>query len=309
MSSDASWPALVLAAGLGTRLRPLSLCRAKAALPVAGRPLIARILDQLRAAGVGRVVINLHHRASTITRIVGDGAAFGLDVRYSWESEVLGSGGGPARALPLLGAERFFILNGDTLCGLSLSELAAAHRKSGAAVTLAGTTADLSRYGALLTDRDGAFTGILPKGRPLADSSRTPWHFVGVQAVDAAAFAGVSLERPSESLRDVYTHVAAEQPGRVRIFPTDAAFHDIGTAADYWQTAMVLTGIQGGEPDYGSGCVVAASATVAQSILWDRVRVGDGAVLSRCIVADDVEIPAGARYDRAVITPDDVAYF
>ena len=58
-----------------------------------------------------------------------------------------------------------------------------------------------------------------------------------------------------------------------------------------------------------SGCVVAASATVDRSILWDRVRVGEGAVLSRCIVADDVEIPAGARYDRAVITPDNVAYF
>ena len=91
------WPALILAAGLGTRLRPLSSVRAKPALPIAGLPLIVRTLDWLRRAGITRVVINLHSCAATITRIVGDGSAFGVEVRYSWERDVLGSAGGPAR--------------------------------------------------------------------------------------------------------------------------------------------------------------------------------------------------------------------
>lgn len=100
MIRPAAWPALVLAAGLGTRLRPLSAVRAKAALPVAGRPIVIRILEQLKAAGVERVVVNLHHRAETIARVVGDGRQLGLDVRYSWESEVLGSGAGPPGRCP-----------------------------------------------------------------------------------------------------------------------------------------------------------------------------------------------------------------
>jgi NDP-sugar pyrophosphorylase family protein len=88
------WPALVLTAGIATRLQPLSSVRAKAALPVAGTPLVVRILHGLRDAGVMRTVLNLHHRAETITRIVGDGSQIGIDVRYSWESSILGSAGG-----------------------------------------------------------------------------------------------------------------------------------------------------------------------------------------------------------------------
>src|SRR5215468_3964491 len=95
-------PALVLTAGLATRLRPLSLVRAKAALPVAGITLVERILARLAAAGVRDVVINLHHLAHTITAVVGDGSPLGVRVRYSWESPVLGSAGGPRHALPLL---------------------------------------------------------------------------------------------------------------------------------------------------------------------------------------------------------------
>ena len=88
-------PALVLTAGLATRLRPLSLVRAKAALPVAGQPLVVRILRWLRAGGVTDVVLNLHHLPETLTRIVGDGQDLGVRVRYSWETPVLGSAGGP----------------------------------------------------------------------------------------------------------------------------------------------------------------------------------------------------------------------
>ena len=85
------WPALVLTAGLATRLQPLSSVRAKAALPVAGEPLISRILRWLHGHGIRRVVLNLHHRAASITSIVGDGSRWGLSVRYAWETEVLGS--------------------------------------------------------------------------------------------------------------------------------------------------------------------------------------------------------------------------
>jgi len=96
-------PALVLTAGQATRLRPLSLVRAKAAVPVAGIPIAERILRNLAAIGVRDAVLNLHHLPETLPRRVGDGTTLGMRVRYSWETPLLGSAGGPRRARPLLG--------------------------------------------------------------------------------------------------------------------------------------------------------------------------------------------------------------
>lgn len=307
MSGGAPWPALVLAAGLATRLRPLSAVRAKAALPVAGRPLILRILSQLRSAGVRRVVINLHHRAETITRLVGDGSGLGLEVRYSWEAEPLGSGGGPARALPLLAADRFFIVNGDTITDLSLADLAEAHRHASAAVTLAVAAADLTRYSALLADESGALAGIARRGAASSDlGGLQPWHFVGIQAANASAFAGVDPARPSDLFRGVYAPLAETQPGSVRVWTTTGAFHDIGTPQDYLRTAQAIARTEGSSGQWSDETVVAPTARVEDSILWDRVTVGEFAELSQCIVTDDVTIPAGARYHHAVITRDGI---
>ena len=306
--TSATWPALVLAAGLGTRLAPLSTVRAKAALPVAGRPLIVRILQQLQRAGVRRVVINLHHRADTITRVVGDGAHLGLEVRYSWEAQVLGSGGGPARALPLLAADRFFIVNGDTLANVDLPSLAEAHAASGALATLAVAPANLEKYNALVADGLGRFGGIVPRGTAPAgvpDSSRC-WHFVGVQAVNAAGFAGVDPARPSEVLRDIYPALAARDAGAVRVVPTPGAFYDIGTPADYLDTVRRVAADEHRPLDLGAAACIAPGAEVVDSVLWDRVTIGNHARLTHCIVADDVVIPAGMHYDRMAITRDSI---
>src|SRR5688500_4986481 len=116
-------PALVLTAGLGTRLRPLTYARAKAAVPVNGEPLAGRVARWLAARGIRDQVYNLHHQPSTIAAVLGDGTGLGVRVRYSWELPVLGSAGCPRRALPLLtddGAERFLIVNGDTLTDVDI---------------------------------------------------------------------------------------------------------------------------------------------------------------------------------------------
>lgn len=309
MSDSSNWPALVLAAGLGTRLRPLSTVRAKAALPVAGRPLIVRILEQLREAGIRRVVINLHHRAETITRIVGEGAALGIDVRYSWEPEVLGSAGGPARALPLLAADRFFVVNGDTLSTPAYGALAAAHLASRARVTMLVAEADLTRYNAVLADSRGAVSGFARRGdqRPAGDIAAMPYHFVGVQAMNASALAGVPATTLSESVRHLFPRLIAEEPGAVRVLATAGEFFDIGTPADYLDAVRRLTPGNPDVLDRGMDTWIADSARVTGSVLWDHVRIGEGATVTECIVADDVAIAPGARYHRQAITRDQVA--
>lgn len=295
-------PALVLTAGLGTRIRPLSYVRAKPAMPVVGEALVRRILRQLAAAGVTRAVLNLHYLPETICAVVGDGSSLGLSVRYSWEDPVLGSAGGPRRALPLLDASRFLIVNGDTLTSADPAALLADHARSGALVTMAvvpNTSPD--RYGGVQVDQDGRVTGFVRRGTP-----GPSWHFVGLQAAEAAAFDRLSPDAPSESIAWLYPALMRERPGCVRALRTTASFFDVGTPADYLATTAALGGPTWTEGFLaGTGCRVAPSARIVRSILWDEVTVGDDAALSDCIVGDGVRIPNGARLEACAIVKAD----
>ena len=289
-------PALILTAGLGTRLQPLSSYRAKAALPVAGTPLISRILKQVRDAGVTRVVINLHHRADSVTRIVGDGSAFGLRVRYSWEPQVLGSAGGPARAIPLLESDRFFVINGDMITDVDLRALAARHVDTNALVTMA-VIDGLPGYNGVITDDRGIVSGF--------GKQPGAFHFIGVQAVNASVFAGVSIDRPSETVHGIYPPLIARRPESIRVFHSKATYFDIGSPRDYLETVKAIARREHQSLDRGYGCVVAEDATLTDTVLWDRVTIGAGAALTDCVVADDVIVPAGARYSRSSLVMGD----
>ena len=291
---------MVLTAGLGTRLGPLSELKAKPALPVAGVPLAGRILRWLGEGGVADAVLNLHHRPESITAAIGDGCAFGVRVRYSWEPRVLGSAGGPARALPILDADQFFVVNGDTLTDLDLTSLAALHRSSGAAVTLAVVpNPDPLHYGGVTVDGDGRITGFSAPG-----PGNRGWHFIGVQAVNASVFAGLNPDEPASTVSGIYRAMIASRPGAIRAMTSAAAFFDIGTAADYLETCLAVGQAEGlGDVLAGARAAVHADARVTRSVLWDDVVVADGAALDECVVADGVRIPAGLRLSRRVVVP------
>ena len=276
--------ALLLTAGLGTRLRPLTQLRAKPAIPVAGEPLARRIVIWLAANGVTDLVVNLHHLPATLTAVLGDGSDMAARIRYSWEQPVvLGSAGGPRQALPLLGSDTFLMVNGDTLTDVDLAGLAAAHESSGAAVTLSLVpNREHLRYGGVVVDEDGAVTGFVPRGPAAAGS----WHFIGAQIVTASVFSGLPAGRPAHSIGGVYDDLMKERPGSVRAFRSEAAFWDIGTVADYWRTSKTF----------------AQNPTAARApIVWDNVDIGEGATLEECIVTDNVRIPAGAAYRRSIL--------
>ena len=289
-------PALVLTAGYATRLRPLSLVRAKPALPVAGEPLIRAILRWLADAGVTDVVLNLHHLPHTLTRVVGDGADLGLRARYSWEVPILGSAGGPRRALPLLEAPRFLIANGDVLTDADLARAIAHHDRAGALVTLVlAPNTEPDRYGGVLVNVDGAVTGFSPRG-----SSVRSYHFVGVQVAEREAFATVPDGHACESVRELYPSLIASRPGAVQGFVCQCAWHDIGTPGDYLRTTLALAA-RGGGPLVGARSTVDASAVLRDTIVWDDVQIGAGASLTRCVVADGVRIPGGTTWGASMI--------
>jgi mannose-1-phosphate guanylyltransferase len=273
--------------------------RAKPAVPLAGQPLIARILRYAARYGVRECVLNLHHLPQTITSVVGDGTDFDVAVRYSWESpRVLGSAGGPRKALPLLGNADFFIVNGDTLCEVDLHALATQHLDSRALVTMAVVVNHWpERYGGVVTDSRGIVYGFVPRGSPAAR-----YHFVGVQMVHPSVFEALPDNEPAESVAGVYRTLIADKPGSVRAFLTTGDFHDVGTPADYLEAALSI-GLAEGRPSaqIGERAAVDRSARITDSILWDDVEVGPGAVLDRCIVADGVHIPAGRSFRNCAI--------
>ena len=276
-------PALVLTAGLATRLRPLSRVRAKAALPVAGQPLVHRIVAWLRSAGVRDFVLNLHHLPHTITAALGDGMHLGVHVRYSWEVPVLGSAGGPRHALPLLGAPTFLIANGDTLTDVDVAALVDAHHRSRALVTMALVpNTEPEKYGGVLVDAAGVVSGFTRRG------STTPSnHFIGLQVVDAEAFASLPDNVPHESVAALYPRLMRERPGSICGHVSSAEFLDIGTPADYLATCLELARREGHPLN-------------DDSVLWDDVVVEAGAKLRRSIVTDGVRLPPGEWFDLTV---------
>jgi NDP-sugar pyrophosphorylase family protein len=296
--------ALLLTAGLGTRLQPLTYVRAKAAVPINGEPLVRRVIRILATAGIRDLVLNLHHRPQSIAACVGDGSDLDVRVRYSWEQPVLGSAGGPRRALPLLVdtmEDDFLIVNGDTLTDVDIWSLIERHRQSGALVTMALIPNPRpDHYGGVAVSEDGWVTGFTrAAGAGTANAPRS-FHFIGVQVAKSKAFADLADGVPAESVNTLYPKFIAANPRSVAAYISQASFLDIGTPRDCLDTSLALADEEGAR-FMGTDSRVAASAVLVRTMLWDDVTVGARAHLQDCIVADGVRVPEGARYERCAI--------
>ncbi len=210
-------------------------------MPVAGEPLVRRIIRYASKQDVRDFVLNLHHLPETITAQVGDGSDLGVRVRYSFESPVLGSAGGPRKALSLLPDDDFFIINGDTLTSVDLGGLAANHRETGALVTIAVMpNVWPERYGGIIVDSTGRFHSVVPAG-----SRVRSYHVVGVQMAHPSAFARLPLNQPAESIGGLYKELVKDDPGHVRAFLCEAEFWDVGTPADYLEACLAIGRAEG----------------------------------------------------------------
>jgi mannose-1-phosphate guanylyltransferase len=291
--------AIVLTAGLGTRLDPLTRLVAKPAVPLAGRPLLGRVLDWLGEQGVRDVILNLHHRPETITAIVGDGSPFGLRARYSWEPVILGSAGGPRHALPLLDADPLLIVNGDTLCEVPLGPFCDAHRRLGAEVTMALVPNPApDHYNGVVLDDEDQVIGFRSKGR-----AEGTWHFVGIQIAAASIFAGLGDGEPAETVAGIYRDMVARRPGSIRGWRLALPFIDVGTPRDYLEAALALAAGQPPDVLVDPDVDVEAGVRLVDTIVWPGATIGAGAHLGRCIVAGQAQVPRGLTARDAVIVP------
>jgi mannose-1-phosphate guanylyltransferase len=275
--------AMVLAAGLGTRLRPLSDVRAKPLVPVGDRPALAHIVEHLRAAGLHRIVVNAHHRA-------GDVLAFAQAlpelVLVSEERELLGTAGGIAAARPLLGDGDILVWNGDILAGVDVGLLLAAHA-SEATLVVQPLPKD---QGAVGLDARGHVVRL--REHRFAEEA-SGGQFLGISVLSASLREHLT---PRGGLIEDLLVPALARGAPVRAFPFHSVWHDIGSLPTYlaanlaWLEARSLSSW------------VAPSAVVAPGVVLDRSVVGEGArvdgagVLSRCVVWPGARTSAPADY-------------
>jgi NDP-sugar pyrophosphorylase family protein len=225
--------AMILAAGLGTRLRPLTDAIPKPLLPVGGAPLIIWNLLLLRRHGVQEVIINLHYLGHLIEKELGDGSKLGMRIAYSPEPTLLGTGGGLKQAEWFFHGEPFLVLNGDTLCELDLTALCRFHTQHNPLATMVvREDPEAQRWGALELDADQRVVRINGRGRTL-DGPLTTRMFAGIHIVHPRLLRSVSAGRES-SIIDAYVH-EIERGESVLGYSLRGYWSDVGTPQRYAQ--------------------------------------------------------------------------
>lgn len=198
--------AMILAAGFGTRMRPLTDTLPKALVPVAGRPLIEYTLLLVKSHGIEEVVLNLHHLGHVLRDALGDGSAYGLRITYSPEDPILDTGGGIKNAQPFLDGEPFLVLNADTILDFDLAAFLAAHQQTHAIGTLLlRPNPDEEQYGLIETDQRGVIRRI--RGEPSEIQINEPLSrlmFTGCQVLAPRIFEAMPTDRAFSTTHELY---------------------------------------------------------------------------------------------------------
>jgi NDP-sugar pyrophosphorylase family protein len=280
---------MILAAGYGTRLRPITYTMPKPMLPLGGRPLIGRLVDALRAAGVNEVIVNLHHFPDQIRDYLS--SQFNLRFHFSHEPQILGTGGGLRKVRSLLERdEDFFLMNGDTYQEPRFHDLQRARRERDAisAMTLRHPPAG-DRYTAVW-EENGIINGF---GRGHGEALM----FSGSHCVSSRIFRYIPDRDVSDLTGDVYAPLTQSRKEKIAAIVDDnPKWFDIGTPQRYLAASRALG------PMIGKSVI---EGNVRDSVVWDGCFIGRGVVLESCIVAHGVELRGDTHFKGALICRDD----
>lgn len=320
--------ALVLAAGLGTRLRPLTDVAPKPLLPVTGLPILGHTLQQLAAVGCDAAAVNLHHRGDQIRQRFGDSFA-GMPLVYSEEPELLGTLGAlhPLKDF-LAGADMVLLINGDSLCRWPLKRLIRRYQATPAdpaqatlLLTAQASPADFG--GGVGIDRAGRILSFRP-GDPEKGEVVRRYVFAGAHVISPRLLERVGPGR-SDIVRDLYIPLLAEPGGKLTSLVTTRPWHDLGTPQRFlegvidwaragwperlWRQAwispeaVVEPGAKVRRSAVEAGSKVGEGAVVERSVLLPGSRVGKGSVVRESILGFGAAVPPGTWVERRIIMP------
>jgi NDP-sugar pyrophosphorylase family protein len=294
--------ALVLAAGRGERLRPLTATLPKPLLPVGGRPLVAWTLERLRAAGCEAVALNLHHLGQQIRDRFGERFR-GMPLIYSPEPDLLGTGGALPPLRPFLEqADRVLVVNGDSLCRWPIEALVAAHsRRRPAATLLVHRKVDPRAFGGGVALEDDRITGFRPGSLAYA-SARRHLVFAGAQVLEPELLARLP-EGPGDLVSLLYEPLLAEGAPLAALV-TERLWHDLGTPQRYLDAVLDWT-FRGSTSASRvvKGAEVDPSARLRRTIVEAGAQVDAEADLRSCVVMPGAKIGKGVSLSRSVIGP------
>lgn len=307
--------AMVLAAGLGTRLRPLTYEITKPMVPVLDRPVMEHIVDLVEHHGFEGIIANLHYFPDSIRE------HFGERISYRFEEELLGTAGGVRNCADFFGDEPFLVISGDALTDIDLTGFAQRHREAGGVATLAvKRVPDTREYGVVLHDRDGRITGFQEKPEP--DEALSDLGNCGIYMFDPRIF-DYFPDRPFvDWAKDVFPTLL-ENDVPFYIHEIEEYWNDVGSLAELRQgTFDALNGelhLQGRGEELRPGIAVVGDSPLREDteidgsiwigrgvqlganvrlmgpiVLGDGAKIGDGAQLRETVLFPGTEVAAGS---------------
>ena len=303
---------MILAAGFGTRLFPLTIDRTKPAIPFLGKPLVGYVAEYVARYGITEVVVNLHHQPDSVIKALGDGTQFGVQIDYTREvPKILGTAGALDNAKKYLKDDTFIIVNGKIITDIDIAAAVETHRHSGAIATMVlKPNTKRERFTIVETD-DGYVTGFGDFATPfteeeIRDTESKPFYppmFTGIHILEPRVFDYIPEGVYSDIVPTFYNPALAKGE-KIAAHVTDASWFELSTIPRYLDISLAM--MNGGDVNFGQNCSMSGGASVKDSVIWDDVTIGDGASLYRTIVADGVTIESGEHFENVAIVRADM---
>jgi NDP-sugar pyrophosphorylase family protein len=331
---------MILAAGYGTRLWPLTIDRAKPAIPFMGQPLVGYVAEYLARFGCREVAVNLHHQPATVRAALGDGARFGVHLEYFDEPTILGTSGALDNARAFLERDTFVVINGKLATNIDLSEALATHRRMDALATLVlRPNIERERY-TIINVHNGLYAGL--GGFPASDKVRdahsvplanessgvstsgasdsgaqssehesairypqsviedAPLMFTGIHIMEPRIFDYIPRGVFSDSITDVYPQ-AMRAGERIAAHIGRGYWYELSTVPRYLDTSLALMRREGRNVELGHGSHIEADADVQDAVLWESVHVESGARVRRAVLGAGVRVARGELIEGAAV--------
>jgi len=317
---------MILAAGFGTRFRPVTYSIPKPMVPLVNRPLIGYAIESLLGAGVNEIIINLHHLPQTLESFVRSLYGGRVSFQFSLESAILGTGGGVRNVRNLLEREKsFFLINGDTVQFPPFDQLRKKREETGAIASL------LLRH----PPQEDRFTAVMYDGQRITgfnEGAGNALMFAGSHCISSNIFSILPDREFSGITEDVYIPMTRSGEELLTGIVYDGLWFDIGTPKRYLDASDALRALMirgelemtpGSRAEPGSMSIVSTgarneghieaavlgdaqvegSATVRHSVIWDGARIESGASVEDSIISHGTVIRAGSRVQNALVAP------
>jgi mannose-1-phosphate guanylyltransferase len=284
--------AMILAAGLGTRLRPLTDKKPKALMPVVNKPIIGWVIEYLKKHGIDQIVVNAHHHYRQIVDYLDGGRPFDCEIQVRVEPEILGTGGGIKNTEGFWGSDPFIVINSDILTDINLSRAYESHKKLGGLVTL--ILHDREPYNQIQIDNNGFVTDIS------AWSAQGRFAFTGIHIIDPDLLVHIP-DRVFSDIIDCYRKLI-QSGGFIRsLLTTGHYWRDMGTVESYLQANRDLLDKE--LFSVGPECHIDDSTRLGDwAVIGEKTTLEEDVEIRRSVLWDEVRVRKGAKVIDSVVT-------